>query len=536
LAVFRHPLEKSADMNTDTSREMLSDQQAGHLRHFANLSRQPTNDWSSMQGRGAGQDDFGGYRFQLAYMAYALALAHRHRLPAAPGAFKPIFESLIHKMLLPEVWMYWSRVSRGGSVFNAHLAGTLKEEWDPVGRDNIMYSAYVQSMTLLYNYLFDDERYAAPAALTFKYWSFFWGGKERRFEYDQNSLNQHVYWQMVESGYLGVACEPNCVFQICNQPAILGFRMHDLLSGGSTAHEVTAAYEQAWEQFGRLGNNGHYQMMLAEDTKAVRQNESKAPWVDAWCGTLMNMWNREFVHEHYPAQIRGWLVDGNDGTLSVRSAERPQVMGQTVVNDDSDFGWAAAWASEMGDAQTLQGLQAHAQRHMAPSWSSGGYYFPRNDLLQNEAGHRTLVEPMTGNVLLGYASLNVPNGLWRLYNQPWDAAHRTNPALIEVDPGVDVLQAYFDTESRRLNFTLRRCSAGHSRFNIVIGRLHSQGAWALVCNGLVVARGSASQVNSLSGPEVQAMQAGLGVCCPATGPSTFVMQFAAISATDAASA
>ena len=59
------------------------------------------------RGSGTGQDDFGGYRFQLAYMIYALALAHRHRLPAAPGLFRPTFERLIEKMLLPEVWLYW---------------------------------------------------------------------------------------------------------------------------------------------------------------------------------------------------------------------------------------------------------------------------------------------------------------------------------------------------------------------------------------------------------------------------------------------
>ena len=74
-------------MNSPEASTPLSDRQAGHLRHFANLSRRPVNDWSGMQGRGTGQDDFGGYRFQLAYMAYAIALAHRHRLPAAPGAF-----------------------------------------------------------------------------------------------------------------------------------------------------------------------------------------------------------------------------------------------------------------------------------------------------------------------------------------------------------------------------------------------------------------------------------------------------------------
>ena len=143
--------------------------------------------------------------------------------------------------------MYWRDVSRGGSIFNAHLAENYREEWNPVGRDNIMYSAYVQSMALLYNYLFNDSRYAQPAALTFRFWSYFWGGEEKRFEYDQNSLNDHIYWQMVQSGYLGVACEPNCVFQICNQPAILGFRMHDLINGGSIAEEVTRSYEQAWK-------------------------------------------------------------------------------------------------------------------------------------------------------------------------------------------------------------------------------------------------------------------------------------------------
>jgi Linalool dehydratase/isomerase len=125
--------------------------QIGHLRHLANLARQPPNQWELMKGKGYGQEDFGGYRFQLAYAAYALALTHRHRLPAAPGLFKPIFERLIEKMLLPEVWMYWRDVSRGGSIWNAHLSAGYREEWDPVKSDNIMYSAYVQSMALLYH-------------------------------------------------------------------------------------------------------------------------------------------------------------------------------------------------------------------------------------------------------------------------------------------------------------------------------------------------------------------------------------------------
>ena len=515
-------------MNDDAILGILNDRQVGHLRHFANLSRQPLNDWSMMQGRGTGQDDFGGYRFQLAYMAYAMALAHRHRLPAAPGAFKPVFERFMDKMLLPEVWMYWARVSRGGSVFNMHLADQLSEDWNPVGRDNIMYSAYVQSMALLYNYLFDDDRYATPGALTFKYWSFFWGGKERRFEYDQNSLNEHIYWQMVESGYLGVACEPNCVFQICNQPAILGFRMHDLVNGGSRAAEVTEAYQKAWAEFGRLDSKGHYNMMMAQDTRAVRENLGPSPWVDAWCGTLMNMWNREFVYEHYPSQVRDWLMEGTDGAMSVRSAVRPEIMGQEVVNDDSDFGWAATWASEVGDSGTLHGLLAHAERFMDPTWRNGGFYFPRNDKVEDAQGNRTLVEPMTGNVLLGYASLNVPNGLWKLYNEPWEPKHHTNPALVHVDEGIDVLQARFDADLRQLRFTLRPCVEGHDLGSkVLIGRLSSHGSWVLRCDDSVVARGVEGRVNQSSGAlEVQATKEGVEISSPPRS-SSFVMQFEA---------
>ena len=513
-------------MNNDATLGTLNDRQVGHLRHFANLSRQPVNDWSMMQGRGAGQDDFGGYRFQLAYMAYAMALAHRHRLPAAPGAFKPVFERFMDKMLLPEVWMYWTRVSRGGSVFNMHLADQLSEDWNPVGRDNIMYSAYVQSMASLYNYLFGDDRYAAPGALTFKYWSFFWGGGERRFEYDQNSLNEHIYWQMVESGYLGVACEPNCVFQICNQPAILGFRMHDLVNDGSRAAEVTDAYQKAWAQFGRLDSKGHYNMMMSQDTRAVRENMGPSPWVDAWCGTLMNMWNRDFVHEHYPSQIRDWTIEGIDGAISVRSADRPEIMGQKVVNDDSDFGWAATWASEMGDAETLRGLLAHAERFMDPTWRNGGFYFPRNDTLEDGHGNRTLVEPMTGNVLLGYASLNVPDGLWRLYNEPWEPDHHTNPALVRVDEEVDVLQAHFDAASRELRFKLKPCAGGRGLGSkVVIGRLSNHGSWVLTCSGSTVARGVEGRVDwSSGGLDVQATEDGVELSSP-PGSSSFVMRF-----------
>jgi Linalool dehydratase/isomerase len=481
-------------MNDNLALIGLNRVQLGHLRHFANLARQLPNQWELMKGKGYGQEDFGGYRFQLAYMAYALALTHRHRLPAAPGVFKPLFEQLIEKMLLPEVRMYWRDVSRGGSIFNAHLAANYHEEWNPVGRDNIMYSAYVQSMALMYDYLFDDHRYAQPGALTFRYWSYFWGGPEKHFDYDQKSLNDHIYWQMVESGYLGVACEPNCVFQICNQPAILGFRMHDLVYGGTMADEVTRSYEQAWKEFGRLGQNGHYNIMLAQDTRTVRENIGKAPWVDAWCGALLNMWNPDFVHAHYPRQITNLVKPGRDGAISIVTSQRPLVMGQTIVSDDCDFGWVAAWASEMGDTETLSGLLLHADRYMAPRRADGGFYYPRNDVLEDAAGNRTLIEPMSGNVLLGYARLNVPDGLWGLYNKPWDTARLRAPAITAVAQDIDIGRAFFDSESNELNFTVSCLEDVCGDGTVRIGNAARPGPWTLISQGSEIAHGSGNSV------------------------------------------
>ena len=455
----------------------LTTEQLGHLRHFDNLSRQLPNDWSLMQGKGTRQEDFGGYRFQLAYMAYALALTHRHRLPAAPGLFQPTIQRLVDKILLPEVWLYWRDVSRGGSVFNAHLADTLSEEWDPVARDNIMYSAYVQSMALLHDHLFDSARYAAEGALTFRHWSFFWGGEEKRFAYDRDSLNEHLYWQMVAAGYLGVACEPNCVFQICNQPAILGFRLHDLITGGHRADEVITGYEQAWADFGRLDKTGHYNMMVLQDTKTVLPNEAPLPWIDAWCGTLMNMWNREFVHTNYPHQIQQFLRTGPAGTLFVDPPPPREVMGQTVISDTCEYGWVTAWASEMGDEQTLRGLLDHADRFMNPTWRDGGLYYPRNDVHADEHGNRVEIEPMSGNVLLGYARLNVPDGLWGLYNQPWERAHFDEPALTAVDRDVEVGQA--EVVDGVLHTRLRRAPELPGDGTVTISRVAGRGRWTI---------------------------------------------------------
>lgn len=459
------------------SQRLLDREQLGHLRHWDNLSRRLPNDWSLMHGKGVGQDDFNAYRFQLATMIYGLALAHRHRLPAAPGLFRPMIQRLIAKLLEPEVWLYWKDRSRGGGVFNAHIS--LHEEWDPVIRDNATYSAYLHSTALLHDHLFADDQYARPGSLTFRHWSIYWGGEEKRFAYDRHSLNESLYWQLAENGFLGIGCPPNCIYPVFTQPVLLGFRLHDLITGKNQVEHVLAAYERAWSGLGRLDASGHYTTMVLADTREVFPNTVPEPWADAWCGTMMNTWNSEFVHEHYPRQVKDFLVRGPGGTLCVPAPPPQEVGGHQLVSDTCDYGLVAAWASEMGDRETLDGLFAHAERYFSPAWADGGLYYPRNDTPTDAGGNRTEIEPMTGNVLLGYARLNVADGLRSIYQEPWDARHFAEPAIVAVDRNVDISRAEVLDGVLHARLRLREDLPGEG--TVTLGRVPAR--WRLSLNG-----------------------------------------------------
>jgi len=494
---------------------LIDDKQAGHLRRIADLAARLPDDWSGMMGRTSLQEDFGALRFQLAYMSYALALTHVHRLPAAPAVFRRPFQRLVEKMLSPDVWAYWHYVGTGNGNYSKSL-GVLPARWDPVASDNIMFSAYVQSMALLNQYLFRDDRYAQPGALSFKLQPLFWGNGGETFSYDQKSLNEHLYWMMVEKGYLGIACEPNCVFQVCNQPAILGFRLHDLVYGGDTATEVTQGYKRAWAEFGILDETGHYNIIVQEKEHALVKRPPLA-WADFWASSLMHAWNPEFVKAHYPAQVAHWSRPGPEGTVWIQPSVPPAGYGRELTAA-YDHGWAAVCASEVGDADTLGKLLGYADLQLTPTWDDGALFYRRRDGWFDDQGRLAAMDPHTGNALLAYARLNVPDGLRQLYDDPWDDRHFAEPALVEMPEDLDVRAARYDPAAARLRLALRRgrCPAGPIELGFANAWGH--GNWVLRVDGERFCGGTGGDVEPGAGSRALRDGGVLRVTVPISAP------------------
>lgn len=208
----------------------LTAEQAGHLRHFLNTVSVQDGEWPHMGTLDPEQAFVDAYRYQIATMAYGAGVTHYHRLPAMKTLFKTLMRRLIHKMLLPSVWNYWYLTSQSGIKLDPDIKELRKPWADPIVRENIMYSGHLLMMVSLYAMLFDDDEFERSGSLVFDWSPMFWGWGPEKFVYDTQSLQDAIYKEMQRLDWVGVCCEPNMVFVVCNQfpvsLALLIARMH----------------------------------------------------------------------------------------------------------------------------------------------------------------------------------------------------------------------------------------------------------------------------------------------------------------------
>ncbi|KAF8204195.1 hypothetical protein K438DRAFT_1932285 [Mycena galopus ATCC 62051] len=225
----------------------LSLAQAGHLRHFHNLATAPPGEWPHMGTQAPGQEWLDALRYQLATMAYAAGAAHFHRLPALRSLFKSLLEDLIAKMLDKEVWGYWYLTSQSGRMADPDIEELRKPWADPIVTENIMYSGHLLHMISLHAMLFDDDKYDAPGALEFDWNPIYWGMGREVFSYTRTTLQDAILKEMERENWIGVCCEPNSIFIVCNQFPLIAMRYNGVRDGTNLVDGVLKKYTAAWE-------------------------------------------------------------------------------------------------------------------------------------------------------------------------------------------------------------------------------------------------------------------------------------------------
>ncbi|KAK5195823.1 hypothetical protein LTR92_004764 [Exophiala xenobiotica] len=496
----------------------LDANQAGHLRHFHNLVSQPDGEWHHFGTLEAQQEWDDAYRYQLATTAYATGVAHYHRLPAMRSAFKSLLRQIIHKMLRREVWGYWFNTSHGGNLLDPDLKELRKPWADPVIKENIMYSGHLLLMTSLYAMLFDDDEFEKEGSLTFHWSPLFWGLGREDFAYDNRSLQKVIFQQMEENDWVGVCCEPNAVFVVCNQFPIIAMRYNDIRDGTNHVEGVLKKYEASLIKKGMLNDSGLYPSFFAlKQRKALPARQGAHT---AWANAYMNTWNSEKVHSLYDSQVLGFLTD-IDGKTRLQPTRVANAFRQVVLEHGADahsaetlrkaremssqfanplfpfetISWSgfAQMLSELGKAKELDDLLEYADSHLNPTWENGGLYYPRNDKLfdddddNDDDGQQNMIhmEPHSGNSGIGYSRLNVKDGQKTMWEKPWTSAILAKRPYVDglsFADGVDFLRGVWDDDARAMVITLKSWTGHQKEVSFAVKNL-VQGHWAVSVDG-----------------------------------------------------
>ncbi|KAJ7608745.1 hypothetical protein FB45DRAFT_1067234 [Roridomyces roridus] len=463
----------------------LSPLQAGHLRHFHNLASALPGEWPHMGSQLSGPEWLDSFRYQLATVAYGAAVAHYHRLPALRAPFKTLLEALIGKMLMKEVWAYWYLTSQSGRFVDPDIT-ELRKPWpDPIVRENIMYSGHLLLMVSLHAMLFNDDKYDAPDALTFKWDPIFWGMGPETFSYNRSSLQDAILKEMERENWMGVCCEPNNVFVICNQFPLIAIRYNDIRNKTNIVGPALEKYTAAWKAKGGF----HQPDGLFVSMYLVKQDKKIPPRTigfTAWGCAFMNSWNSEQIHALYPSQSLGFFTPiPNEDRINMNSAAVGNTIRKLVQEENADpsdpatlakarsitgptpdgtrfsvpdFGYAAMWLSEVDSPERLNGLLRHADAFLNPTWEEGGLYYPRRDGAEDGEGNWIRVDPFTGNAAIGYARLNVPDGQKKMWERPWDEEYFAKAPYVDgvdLGSGVNFLRGEWDSAKGAMVLTVR---------------------------------------------------------------------------------
>ena len=495
----------------------------GQLRWVIQLANQDLADFKNFQH--VDEQGISANRYSIAFGAYFMAAEQFHKFPAWRGTIQPAFDRINQKMLQKKVWEYWYRESPGVVKFEPNMDRPYPASKDPVGYRNIMYSGHLGMMINLYQSLYNDRKWDAPGSIVFA-----WDDKTK-FVYDNKSLQEVMFLQMMNNRVPGIECEPNAIFPACNTHPMLSWLLYDTMHGTryfAAAHPLfdefflknfinpktneLGAFYLVKQGFVFSGWNPRYgnkmDPMIQEMVKKGANFSSSGN--DGWIGTFMHAWNPKLIDQLYLSMKKAHVTMQPDGSVTLNNDS---------LTPDAYYAFFAALAAEVGDEAVRKGLLISMDRMFAPVSQDGTYHYPFVDkagainLAADDSAKKpapgkgvamvskgVLVKGHHGDVnnmktfpqhsdlsdrLIGLARALPKGGLWAMHNKTFDTAHFAAPYVTGINAAqLPLKRAIYDAPKKALIVSTLQAAGAASDQDITVKNLKASGAYQLYIDGV----------------------------------------------------
>lgn len=389
--------------------EMTAPDNAG-VRLLLDRALQPVAEFNGFEWRD--QFQTAAVRYQVNFMAYALAVAKHHHAPAAAAQFDEAQERLMGKIADHRLWRYWQL---------ENLWGNLRLDRDPVPHQNIMYSGF----TLLQMALGNGGGLDLAKA-----------GKPWR-SYGMDAIAEALERQFRTSRYGLLACEPNWIYPLCNLITMAGIKASDARLGTDRWNALSETFLAALDSEATR-KDGSF-IAFRSSLTGIAPPAPGGIVMQAFPCLFLNALAPDRAQEHWH-RVRRKLDNGSWGRLFW-----PIDTGNYGFSRASSYAATAAAAVEMGDQEVAgeclrrleiecpaQHVDGATHRTNASLWAHALEVFARAN---RKDGLRDLVTGVPRECGPYLASAPYPDV------QILHAASDCNGMDLTIEPGRDVTEA-----------------------------------------------------------------------------------------------
>jgi hypothetical protein len=313
-------------------RPALSTENCQRLRLLLDRALQPVDRFEGFEWRD--QFQTAAVRYQVNFIAYALAMAQRRHAPAARACFDDAQMRLLAKIGDRRLWRYWRL---------ENVWGNLRFDADPVPRQNIMYSGF----TLLQMALGDGN--TLDLHQSGKAWK----------TYNLDNIAGLLEVQYRASRYGLLACEPNWIYPLCNLITMAGIKASDARLGTDRWERLSKPFLAALQREGTRVDGSF--IAFRSSLTGIAPPAPGGIVMQAFPCLFLNALSPELAQEHWH-RVRQRLDHGSWDRLFW-----PVDVGNYGFSRASGYAATAAAAVEMGDSiiadECLRRLELECPSH-----------------------------------------------------------------------------------------------------------------------------------------------------------------------------